>query len=67
MPAMPAILATTLPFFALVLCGHLAARQRLLAEGAIAGLNGLVLGVYLLAAAGIVGLTVRSTLRAGCR
>jgi len=40
---MDAILAVTLPFFALVLCGYLAARQGLLAEAAIPGLNGFVL------------------------
>jgi malonate transporter len=40
---MQAILAVTLPFFALVLCGYLAARQRLLLESAIPGLNGFVL------------------------
>jgi len=40
---MSAILAVTLPFFALVLCGYLAARQRVLAESAIPGLNGFVL------------------------
>ncbi|MEP6873934.1 MAG: AEC family transporter [Burkholderiales bacterium] len=40
---MHAILVVTLPFFALVLCGHLAARQRLLPEAAIPGLNTYVL------------------------
>ena len=40
---MQAILAVTLPFFALVLCGYLAARQGVLAESAIPGLNGFVL------------------------
>jgi predicted permease len=40
---MQAILAVTLPFFALVLCGYLAARRGLLAESAIPGLNGFVL------------------------
>ncbi|MET0520323.1 MAG: AEC family transporter [Burkholderiaceae bacterium] len=40
---MQAILAVTLPFFALVLCGYLAARCRLLAEAAIPGMNGFVL------------------------
>ncbi len=40
---MSAILAVTLPFFALVLCGYVAARQGLLAETAIPGLNGFVL------------------------
>jgi len=40
---MQAILAVTVPFFALVLCGYLAARQRLLPESAIPGLNGFVL------------------------
>ena len=81
---MPPILATTLPFFALILCGYLAARQGVLgetADTAVAGLNAFVLffalpcllfrfgmntpvidllnpsvlGVYLLAAALIVG------------
>jgi len=37
------ILAVTVPFFALVLCGYLAARQRVLPESAIAGLNAFVL------------------------
>jgi predicted permease len=40
---MQAILAVTIPFFALVLCGYLAARQRVLPESAIPGLNGYVL------------------------
>src|ERR1700709_2625863 len=40
---MEAILVVTLPFFALVLCGYLAARQRLLPEAAIPGLNAYVL------------------------
>jgi predicted permease len=40
---MQAIIAVTLPFFALVLCGYLAARGGLLAESAIPGLNGFVL------------------------
>ena len=40
---MQAILAVTIPFFALVLCGYLAARQRVLPETAIAGLNAFVL------------------------
>ncbi len=37
------ILAITFPFFALVLCGYLAARRRLLPLDAISGLNGFVL------------------------
>ncbi len=37
------VLTITLPFFALVLCGYLAARQRLLALDAIPGLNMFVL------------------------
>ena len=37
------ILVITFPFFALVLCGYLAARQRLLPLDAISGLNGFVL------------------------
>jgi malonate transporter and related proteins len=37
------ILAVTVPFFALVLCGYLAARQRVLPEAAIPGLNAFVL------------------------
>lgn len=40
---MQAIFLVTLPFFALVLCGYLAARQRLLPESAIPGLNAYVL------------------------
>jgi predicted permease len=37
------ILAITVPFFALVLCGYLAARQGVLPESAIPGLNAFVL------------------------
>jgi malonate transporter len=40
---MQAILSVTVPFFALVLCGYLAARGRLLPESAIPGLNAYVL------------------------
>jgi malonate transporter and related proteins len=40
---MPAIFAITLPFFALVLCGWLAARQGVLPAAAIPGLNAFVL------------------------
>ncbi len=40
---MQAILAVTVPFFALVLCGYLAARHHVLPESAIPGLNGYVL------------------------
>jgi malonate transporter len=40
---MQATLAVTLPFFALVLCGFLGARSRLLPEAAIPGLNAYVL------------------------
>jgi len=40
---MQAILAVTVPFFALVLCGYLAAQQRVLPESAIPGLNAFVL------------------------
>jgi malonate transporter len=40
---MPAILAVTLPFFALILCGYLAAQRGVLAASAIPGLNGFVL------------------------
>jgi predicted permease len=40
---MLAVLATTFPFFALVLCGWLAAERRLLPDSAIPGLNGFVL------------------------
>ncbi|MBX3637624.1 MAG: AEC family transporter [Rubrivivax sp.] len=40
---MQAILAVTVPFFALVLAGYLAARQQLLPETAIPGLNAFVL------------------------
>ena len=42
-PSMQAILSVTIPFFALVLCGYLAARARLLPESAIPGLNAYVL------------------------
>jgi malonate transporter and related proteins len=38
-----AILSVTIPFFALVLCGYLAARRHVLPESAIPGLNGFVL------------------------
>ncbi|HEY0062892.1 MAG TPA: AEC family transporter [Telluria sp.] len=40
---MLAILATTFPFFALVLCGYLAVRRRLLPQLAIPGMNSFVL------------------------
>ena len=40
---MQAILAVTIPFFALVLCGYLAAQLRFIPESAIPGLNGFVL------------------------
>jgi len=40
---MQQILAVTVPFFALVLCGYLAARAQFLPESAIPGLNGFVL------------------------
>ncbi len=40
---MHAILAVTVPFFALVLCGYLAARLQVLPESAIPGLNAFVL------------------------
>lgn len=40
---MQSILAVTLPFFALVLCGFLAAQRRVLPESAIPGLNTFVL------------------------
>jgi malonate transporter and related proteins len=40
---MQAILAVTVPFFALVLCGYLAAQRHVLPEAAIPGLNGFVL------------------------
>ena len=40
---MQAILAVTIPFFALVLCGYLAAQRHVLPESAIPGLNGFVL------------------------
>jgi predicted permease len=40
---MQAILAVTIPFFALVLCGYLAARRHVLPESTIPGLNGYVL------------------------
>ncbi len=41
--AMQPILAVTVPFFALVLCGYLAARQHVLPQSAIPGLNSFVL------------------------
>ncbi len=40
---MQAILAVTIPFFALVLCGYLAAHRHVLPESAIPGLNAFVL------------------------
>ena len=40
---MLAILATTFPFFALVLCGYLAMRRHMLPQLAIPGMNGFVL------------------------
>jgi predicted permease len=40
---MQAILSVTVPFFALVLCGYLAARQHILPESAVPGLNAFVL------------------------
>ncbi len=40
---MQSILAVTVPFFALVLCGYLAARRHVLPESAIPGLNAFVL------------------------
>jgi predicted permease len=40
---MQSILAVTVPFFALVLCGYLAARRHVIPESAIPGLNGYVL------------------------
>ena len=40
---MLAILATTFPFFALVLCGYLAVRRQMLPQLAIPGMNGFVL------------------------
>lgn len=40
---MPSIFAVTVPFFALVLCGYLAAQRRVLPEAAIPGLNAFVL------------------------
>ena len=40
---MQPILAITIPFFALVLCGYLAARRHVLPESAIPGLNAFVL------------------------
>lgn len=42
-PLMLAVLATTFPFFALVLCGWLAAQSGRLPDAAIPGLNGFVL------------------------
>ena len=42
-PRMQAILAVTVPFFALVLAGYLAARARVLPETAVPGLNAFVL------------------------
>ena len=40
---MQSVLAVTVPFFALVLCGYLAARRHVLPESAIPGLNSFVL------------------------
>ena len=40
---MQAILAVTVPFFALVLCGYVAAQRRVLPQSAIPGLNAFVL------------------------
>ena len=40
---MQAILSVTIPFFALVLCGYLAAHRHVLPESAIPGLNTFVL------------------------
>jgi malonate transporter and related proteins len=40
---MQAILAVTVPFFALVLAGYLAAHRHVLPESAIPGLNAFVL------------------------
>ncbi len=40
---MQQILSVTIPFFALVLCGYVAARSKFLPESAIPGLNGFVL------------------------
>jgi predicted permease len=40
---MQSILAVTVPFFALVLCGYLAARRHVIPDSAIPGLNGYVL------------------------
>ncbi len=40
---MQAVLAVTVPFFALVLCGYVAAQRKVLPESAIAGLNTYVL------------------------
>ena len=40
---MQAILAVTIPFFGLILCGYLAAQRGVLPESAIPGLNGFVL------------------------
>jgi len=40
---MQSILGVTVPFFALVLCGYLAARRHVLPESAIPGLNTFVL------------------------
>nr|WP_233168252.1 AEC family transporter [Xylophilus sp. ASV27] len=42
-PPVLAILATTFPFFALILCGYLATRRGMLPLAAIPGLNGFVL------------------------
>ncbi len=43
MQPLASIIAVTAPFFALVLCGYLAVRQRILPESAISGLNAFVL------------------------
>lgn len=43
MPAVLSVLVVTFPFFALVLCGYLAARSGVLPQPAIPGLNAFVL------------------------
>lgn len=86
---MQSILAVTVPFFALVLCGYLGAHRHVLPAGAIPGLNAFVLffalpcllfhfgasmplaklidpvliGIYGLAALGMVGFTLAATWR----
>ena len=55
MQALTGILAVTFPFFALVLCGYVAARTRLLPLDAVPGLVGKILLYLVLALAVLIG------------